>query len=125
MSNQQPSPHRTPSPGSAQQLARKQGLARISAVTFGLGAASLLGAVAVAVTLPGSTSALSANAATVAPTTSASTSTGTNDDSSSDDGSSDDGSQSQSQSQPQATLAPSTLAPTTTNVPPVATSGAS
>lgn len=41
--------------GSAGQLARQRGLARLSAVTFGIGAASVLGAVAIAVTLPDST----------------------------------------------------------------------
>lgn len=43
------SPH---SSGSAGQLARKQGMARMSAVTFCISAASVLGAVAIGITLP-------------------------------------------------------------------------
>lgn len=46
-----------PPTGSARQLARTQGLARLSAVTVGIGVASLLGSVAIAMTLPGSTAA--------------------------------------------------------------------
>lgn len=102
----------SPVSGSARQRARKQGLARISALTLGVGAAGVLGAVAIAVTLPGSTAAVSANAATV--TTTTSTTTG-------DDDSSDDDSGSQQQTQQLQT----TTAPSTTIVPPVVTSGAS
>jgi hypothetical protein len=46
-----------PLSGSARQLARAQGLARLSAVTVGIGVVSLLGSVAIAMTLPGSTAA--------------------------------------------------------------------
>jgi hypothetical protein len=44
-----------PTAGSARLLARKQGLARMSAVTYVIGVASVLGAVAIAVSLPVST----------------------------------------------------------------------
>jgi len=43
-----------PPSGSARQLARAQGLARLSAVTVGIGVASALGSVAIAMTLPAS-----------------------------------------------------------------------
>ena len=38
---------------SAQQIARQQGLARMSAVTLGISVASVLGTLAIATTLPG------------------------------------------------------------------------
>jgi cytoskeletal protein RodZ len=122
MDHQQPSTSRTPgagsehdmtsSPtsGSARQLARKQGLARISAVTLGVGAASVLGAAAIAVTLPGPTTPVSDNAATTL------TSDRSSDDSLSDSDDSDDDSGSQLQTGE---------APSTTNNPPAATSGGS
>lgn len=53
--------------GSARQLARKQGLARVSALTLGVGAAGVLGAVGIAATLANSTATsatTSANPAT-------------------------------------------------------------
>jgi hypothetical protein len=43
-----------PPSGSARQLARAQGLARLSAITVGIGVASALGSVAIAMTLPAS-----------------------------------------------------------------------
>jgi hypothetical protein len=119
MDHQQPSTSRThgagsehdmpssPMSGSARQLARKQGLAGISAVTLGVGAASVLGAVAIAVTLPGSSTPVSDNAATTL------TSDRSSDNSLSD---SDDDSGSQLQTGD---------APSTTNNPPAATSGGS
>jgi len=116
----------SPTSGSDRRLDRKQGLARISALTLGAGAAGLVGAVAIATSLPGSTVVSALNSGSAATQTSSSTTTG--DDGSTSSG--DDGStaqvQFQSQSQPQA---PSQLqsgtSPTTTNKPPVATSGAS
>ncbi|MEP7016871.1 MAG: hypothetical protein ABI899_02480 [Actinomycetota bacterium] len=120
--------------GSDRQLHRNKGLARISALTLGAGAASLVGAVAIAVTLPGSTVVSALQSSTASTLTSGSTAAG-NDDSTSS-GSGDDGSTSVSQAQAQAqaraqtqTQAQSQLqsgtAPTTTNRPPAATSGAS
>lgn len=82
---------------SARQLARNKGLAWVSAITLGAGAAGALGAVALATSLNSATSQ-SASAATTS-----GTSTGT----------------SSSQRLQAAT------APTTTTSPPVATSGAS
>jgi hypothetical protein len=100
----------SPTSGSARQLARKQGLARMSVITLGVGAASVLGAVAIAVTLPGSTTPVSDNAATTL------TSDRSSNDSLSDRDDSDDGFSSQSQTD---------LAPTTTDNPPAVTSGGS
>lgn len=134
----------TTSARSDRQLHRNKGLARISALTLGTGAASLVGAVAIAVTLPGSAvvSALKSTTAstlTSGSTTSGSTATGStatgNDDSSSsgDDGSTSTSTtqaqalaraQAQAQAQAQSQLQAGT-APSTTNSPPAATSGAS
>ena len=105
-------PHSTPRPpawdrstanraatsGAARQLARNKGLAWVSAITLGAGAASTLGAVAIAVGL--------ASPASTATTMASNTSTNTSRD--------DVGSQLQS-----------ATAPTTTNSAPVATSGGS
>lgn len=91
---------------SDRQRARNKGLAAISAITLGAGAAGLVGAVGMALTLPSSTSATNAGAAGVASNTFTFT---TNDDSGDDSG---------SQLQ-------TGTAPTTTTVPPVATSAAS
>jgi hypothetical protein len=110
----------SPTSGSDQRLDRNKGLARISALTIGAGAAGLVGAVAIAASLPGSTVASALNGASASTQTSGSTATG--DDGSSSSSSGDDGST--SQVQPQTQLQSGT-APTTTNNPPVATSGAS
>jgi hypothetical protein len=114
----------SPTSGSDRQLDRNKGLARISALTLGAGAAGLVGAVAIAVTLPGSTvaSALKSTTASTLPLGS----TATGDDGSTSSSSGDDGSTSTSQSQAQAqSQLQSGTAPTTTNNPPTATSGAS
>lgn len=103
----------TPTSGSDRQLARNKGLARISAITFGAGAAGLVGAVAIAVTLPNPTAATSANTASVAVSSSTPVQAG-------DDGDDDDSSTTSSTPQLQPAAPPSN-----TNIPPVATSGAS
>jgi len=116
----------SPTPGSDRQLARNKGLARISALTLGAGAAGLVGAVAIAVTLPGSTLAGALKSTSASALTSGSTTTG--DDGSTSSSSGDDGSSSSSQTQTQTqtqTQLQSGTAPSTTNSPPVATSGAS
>jgi len=92
----------SPSSGSDRQRARNKGLAAISAITLGAGAAGLVGAVGIALTLPGATSSTNASDGRVA----SNTFTFTSDD--------DSGSQLQTGT-----------APTTTTVPPVATSAAS
>jgi len=107
----------TPTSGSDRQLARNKGLARISAITFGAGAAGLVGAVAIAVTLPNPTAATSANTASAA--VSSSTPVQAGDDGGHDDGGDDSGT---TTSTPQ--LQPA-APPSNTNIPPVATSGAS
>lgn len=89
----------SPTSASARQLARNKGLAWVSAITLGAGAAGVVGAAALAVSLPNLTAASST-------TVSASSSTATSQD---DSGSSLQGS----------------AAPTTTNIAPVATTGAS
>jgi hypothetical protein len=103
----------TPTSGSDRQLARNKGLARISAITFGAGAAGLVGAVAIAVTLPNPTAATSANTASVAVSSSTPAQAG-------DDGGDDDSGTTSSTPQLQPAAPPSN-----TNIPPVATSGAS
>lgn len=132
----------SPTSGSDRRLDRNKGLARISALTLGVGAAGLVGAVAIAVTLPGSTVATQASSTGASALTSGSTTT--NDDGSTSRTSGDEGSasqsQSQSQSQPQSPpqsqpqsqsqlqsqlQLQSAAAPSRTNRPPVATSGAS
>jgi hypothetical protein len=85
----------SPTSGPARQHARNRALAWVSAITLGAGAASAIGAVAVAATLHGSTSATSS-------TTAGTTTSGTS------------GSQLQAGN-----------VPTATSNPPVATSGAS
>jgi hypothetical protein len=92
----------SPTSGSDRQGARNKGLARISALTLGAGAAGLVGAAAIALTLPSPTSATNANGTTVA----SNTFTNGSDD--------DPGSQLQSGTPP-----------ATSFLPPVATSGAS
>jgi hypothetical protein len=95
----------SPTSGSAtRQLAHRQGLARMSAITRGIGAVSILGAITIAIALPQSTAASTVKTATAATTRAKS--------SSSRAGS--------STSQIQTTPAPAT----TTNPPP-ATSGGS
>lgn len=103
----------SPTSGSDRQLARNKGLARISAITFGAGAAGLVGAVAIAVTLPNPTAATSANIASVAVSPSTPVQAG-------DDGGDDDSGTTSSTPQLQPAAPPSN-----TNIPPVATSGAS
>ena len=122
-------------------LDRKRGMARISAVTLGVGAASVLGAVAIAGTLPDPavSAASSGNAAALG----AGTSTGTRgDDGAISEGKAPDDDTSASQPQPgptsqsqsgattqrQSRAAPqlqSGVAPMAPNGPPVATSGGS
>ena len=92
----------SPHSASARQLARNKGLAWVSAITLGAGAAGALGAAAIAISLPSTTAATSASSAPLA----ASTSTNTNED--------DSGSALQA--------AP---APATSNNAPVATTGGS
>ena len=102
--------------GSDRQLDRNRGLARISALTLGAGAAGLVGAVAIAGTLPGSTVASALKSSSASTLISGSTATG------------DDGSTSTSQTQAQAqaqTALQSGTAPAATGSRPVATSGAS
>ena len=103
----------TPTSGSDRQLARNKGLARISAITFGAAAAGLVGAVAIAVTLPSPTAATSANTASAAVSSSTPVQSG-------DDGGDDDSGTTTSTPQLQPAAPPSN-----TNIPPVATSGAS
>ena len=106
--------------GSDRQLDRNKGLARISALTLGAGAAGLVGTVAIAGTLPGSTVASALKSSSASTLISGSTATG------------DDGSTSTSQTQAQAraqaqaqTALQSGTAPAATGSRPVATSGAS
>jgi hypothetical protein len=88
---------------SARQLARNKGLAWVSAITFGAGAAGVLGAGALAISLPSTTSTSASSASS-----SASTSTSAN--------TSEDDSGSSLQAAP---------APASSNIAPVATTGAS
>ena len=132
----------SPTSGSARQLARKQGLARISAVTLGVGAAGVLGAVAIAVTLPQPVAARAATAAAslTSPRSSASdnrASAGDNRSSHAGDTSSKARSSTAASSKARSSTAASSStgsstsqlqagqAPSTTNNPPVATSAAS
>jgi len=107
-------------PGSARQLARNKGLARISAVTLGVGAASALGAVAIAITLPNPIVAKTLNTAPVA----ASSPVGGDDDDSGSQLPANTGASRPAAPAPQQKLQ-SVTPPTTTNNPPAATSGAS
>jgi hypothetical protein len=93
---------------SARQLARNKGLAWVSAITLGAGAAGVLGAAAIAISLPATTAATSASSAPQAASTSTNTNTSanTNED--------DSGSTLQS-----------AQAPAASNIAPVATTGAS
>jgi Zn finger protein HypA/HybF involved in hydrogenase expression len=97
----------SPTSASARQLARKKGLARISAITVGAGAAGLVGAVAIAMTLPNAAAATSATTAALA----ASTST--------------NASWTRQAATVKAAALQAAAAPTTTTSAPVATSGAS
>jgi len=92
----------SPTSASARQLARNKGLAWVSAITLGAGAASALGAAAIAVSLPSPTTATSASSGALTASASANTS--------------EDDSGSTLQAAP---------APATSNIPPVATTGAS
>ena len=90
----------------ARALARNRGLAWVSAITLGAGAAGVVGAAAIAVALPGTTSATTASSGTSA---SASQSTGEDD----------------SGSTQQAAPLQAAQAPSSSGNPPVATSAAS
>jgi hypothetical protein len=94
------------SSGAARQHARNKGLAWVSAITLGAGAASALGATAIALTLPSTTAATTASAGTAA----TSASQGTGDDSGSTQ---------------QAAPLQAAPAPASSNNAPVATSAAS
>jgi len=94
----------SPTSGSARQRDRRQGLARMSAITRGIGAASILGAIAIAIALPQSTAPSSVKTASAATTSVKPSSSSTG------------GSTSQLQTTP---------APATTTNPPAATSGGS
>lgn len=107
----------SPTSGSARRLARKQGLARLSALTVGAGAAGVLGAVAIGAALPHS------NAASTVKTASAAT-TSHPSESSSAASSSMKSSSTKSSSAGSSTVQPH-AAPSTTNNAPVATSGGS
>jgi len=93
--------------GAARQLARNKGLAWVSAITLGAGAASVLGTAAIAFTLASPTAATTASAATAA----TSASQNTDDD--------------ESGSTRQAAPLQAAPAPATSNNAPVATSAAS
>jgi hypothetical protein len=104
-----------PSSGSDRQVARNKGLAKISAITIGAGAAGVVGALAIAMTLPSPTATTSASSAHVA---SSLTPAQAGDEGDDDGGSGTTTSTTTPQLQP---VAP----PASTNIPPVATSGAS
>jgi hypothetical protein len=107
----------SPTSGSARQLSRNKGLAWVSAITLGAGAASALGAAAIAISLPSPTAITSSTTAAVAASAPTSTSTNTGQD----EGQGDDSGTTVQQAAPLQAVA----APTTTNLPPVATTGAS
>jgi hypothetical protein len=88
----------SPTSGAARQRARNKGLAWVSAITLGAGAASAIGAAAIAVSLPNQIAATSSTTALAANT---------------------------STNAAQASALQAGTAPTTSNVPPVATTGAS
>jgi hypothetical protein len=120
--------------GSTRQTARNKGLARVSAITLGAGAASTVGALAIAVTLANPTVTAGLNSAPAASTTNntrsagvGSTNTNGHAGENGDDDSGEQGSRSQQQVQPaapQPQLQPA-APPSNTNNPPAATSGAS
>ena len=93
--------------GAARQLARNKGLAWVSAITLGAGAASVLGTAAIALALASPTAATTASAGTSATSTSQNT---------------DDGESGSTQRAAPLQAAP---APATSNNAPVATSAAS
>ena len=112
--------------GSDRQLDRNKGLARISALTLGAGAAGLVGAVAIAGTLPGSTVASALKGSSASTLKSGSIATGDDGSTSTSTFTSTPQTQTQAQAQAQAqTPLQSGTAPVTTNSRPVATSGAS
>jgi hypothetical protein len=121
--------------GSARQLARTQGQARMSAVTLGVGAASVLGAVAIAVTLADSTPAVAETSANPAAMTVGASTPQTSDDGflSQPHGTGPRAGTRSRRSRTRAsrphvrsqTPSRSALAPRTTHNPPVATSGGS
>jgi len=130
----------SPTSGSARQLARKQGLARMSAVTLGVGAAGVLGAVAIAATLPQPVAAKAASAAasltSPRPSAIANRSSDDGDDGSkatssgaASTGAASSGAASTGAASASAVSSTSQLqasqAPSTTKIPPVATSAAS
>ena len=87
----------SPTSGSTRQVARNKSLAWVSALTFGAGAAGVLGSAAMVVSAPSPTAATGTSAATLASGTSRNT----------------------------GSTLQAAAAPATTNNPPVATSGAS
>ncbi|MEO6145250.1 MAG: hypothetical protein ABIP19_14840 [Dermatophilaceae bacterium] len=115
--------------GAARQHARNKGLAWVSAITLGAGTASALGAVAIAMTLPGTANVLSANA--LASSDSTATVTTTTPTTTGDDDSSEQPQAATQQAAPlqaaplQAAPLQAAAPPATTNNPPVATSAAS
>ena len=111
---------------SDRQLHRNKGLARISALTLGAGAASLVGAVAIAAGLPGSTLVSALKSTTASTLTAGSTAAGNDDSASASQAQAQAPAQAQAQTQAQAPAQlQSGTAPTTTNSRPAATSGAS
>jgi hypothetical protein len=89
---------RSPASGAARRRARDKGLAWVSAITFGAAAAGAIGAVAIGGLLPNQSAATNAQTASAANVSSNSA---------------------------QASALQAGTAPTTSNVPPVATTGAS
>lgn len=112
----------SPHSGSDRQLARDKGLGRLSAVTLGATAASLVGAVGIAVTLHNSTATTNTDTTTVAP----SAPTNPNNDNLGADESGPDGS-SPSDSSPDGSTSQLQPAapPSNSDNPPDATSGGS
>jgi hypothetical protein len=122
---------------SARQRARNKGLAWVSAITLGAGAASALGAAAIAITLPsptaatgtvatGSTATGTTATGTTGSTLAASAPVNTNEENISEDDSGTTRQAAALQAAPQqAVPLQATAAPTTTNIPPVATTAAS
>jgi hypothetical protein len=110
--------------GSNPQAARNKGLAWVSAITLGAGAASTVGALAIAVSLASPTLTSSLSSAPVASTPNNTLSDAGSVASNSSEGGDDDGAQSQAQAAAQPQLQ-QVAPPSNTNNPPAATSGAS
>jgi hypothetical protein len=122
----QSTPNGAPTSGSSRQLARNKGLAWVSALTVGAGAAGVLGAAAIAITLPRPQSA-SAATTTVAERTPARTPAASQPGEGQNNGDGDDDSSGASSPQQAAPAAPLQAAPppAPSNNPPAATSGGS